>query len=393
MNVVQEKERNSLKATYHRAGNQIIYSEVNGSKNFYVYNAQGNVSRLVDATGETVSDYTFDAFGVQRTVNGDVYNPFRHNGEYYDEELGYTYLRNRYYDNNTGRFISEDPVRDGGNWYSYCAGNPIDLIDPLGLVKVGLREYAATYSGSTVGWDAESGTATVDWNGKRLSVKSTDENNIDGSIYIDDSQFIYAFGLGDEDLIVYEDTVTGNASVRVNFNIDDKTDNTVEGMTINGIYTELFRLGIEKYWSNETTSVHAGQNNNGIKVYIRDVTQQGEYSNSYCGKGDIYMYTGDSRTGIGHKYSGGEFMATSAHEFGHSGFNLGDTYPQGSKPSLDPGILNPFTSIMNSQFSIDRAQPVDFAIVFRNRTWESSKKFYYSNDATTLDEFIGTGKW
>ena len=88
MNVVQEKERNSQKATYHRAGNQIIYSEVNGSKNFYVYNAQGNVSKLVNTAGETVSDYTFDAFGVQRTVNGDVYNPFRHNGEYYDEELG-----------------------------------------------------------------------------------------------------------------------------------------------------------------------------------------------------------------------------------------------------------------------------------------------------------------
>ena len=133
MNVVQEKERNSLKATYHRAGNQIIYSEVNGSKNFYVYNAQGNVSKLVNTAGETVSDYTFDAFGVQRTVNGDVYNPFRHNGEYYDEELGYTYLRNRYYDNASGRFISEDPVRDGLNWYSYCGGNPIDLIDPMGL--------------------------------------------------------------------------------------------------------------------------------------------------------------------------------------------------------------------------------------------------------------------
>ena len=136
MNVVQEKENGNLKATYHRAGNQIIYSEVNGNKNFYIYNAQGNVSKLLNTDYETVADYTFDAFGVQRAVNEDVYNPFRHNGEYYDDELGYTYLRNRYYDNNNGRFITEDPIKDGVNWYSYCMGNPVMFVDPSGLSDV-----------------------------------------------------------------------------------------------------------------------------------------------------------------------------------------------------------------------------------------------------------------
>ena len=90
---------------------------MNGSKNFYVYNAQGNVSKLVNTAGETVSDYTFDAFGVQRNVNGDVYNPFRHNGEYYDEELGYTYLRNS---GNSLGFISDiddfQMLSDGRTW-------------------------------------------------------------------------------------------------------------------------------------------------------------------------------------------------------------------------------------------------------------------------------------
>ena len=60
-------------------------------------------------------------------------NPFRFAGEYNDDETGLIYLRNRYYDSNTGRFISEDPAMDGNNWYIYCNNNPINFVDPWGL--------------------------------------------------------------------------------------------------------------------------------------------------------------------------------------------------------------------------------------------------------------------
>lgn len=43
-----------------------------------------------------------------------------------------SYLRNRYYDPSTGRFITEDPAKDGANWYTYCGSNPINRIDPSG---------------------------------------------------------------------------------------------------------------------------------------------------------------------------------------------------------------------------------------------------------------------
>ena len=56
------------------------------------------------------------------------------------------YLRNRYYDTATGRFITEDPVKDGLNWYSYCSGNPILLVDPLGLEHIVVS--ASEYNGS-----------------------------------------------------------------------------------------------------------------------------------------------------------------------------------------------------------------------------------------------------
>jgi len=36
-------------------------------------------------------------------------------------------------DERTGRFLSEDPARDGVSWYGYCGGNPIGWVDPWGL--------------------------------------------------------------------------------------------------------------------------------------------------------------------------------------------------------------------------------------------------------------------
>ena len=41
-------------------------------------------------------------------------------------------MRARYYDPAIGRFISEDPARDGLNWYGYCDANPVNLVDPEG---------------------------------------------------------------------------------------------------------------------------------------------------------------------------------------------------------------------------------------------------------------------
>jgi hypothetical protein len=35
-----------------------------------------------------------------------------------------------------GRFVSEDPIKSGDNWYSYCRNNPLIFFDPLGLSEI-----------------------------------------------------------------------------------------------------------------------------------------------------------------------------------------------------------------------------------------------------------------
>jgi hypothetical protein len=46
---------------------------------------------------------------------------------------GLYYFNARWYDSSTGRFTSEDPVRDGINWFVYVGNNPMVRVDPSGL--------------------------------------------------------------------------------------------------------------------------------------------------------------------------------------------------------------------------------------------------------------------
>ncbi len=49
-----------------------------------------------------------------------------------EDETGLVYMRARYYEPATGRFISEDPAQDGVNWYLYADGNPVNKVDADG---------------------------------------------------------------------------------------------------------------------------------------------------------------------------------------------------------------------------------------------------------------------
>lgn len=71
-------------------------------------------------------------------------------GQYHDAESGLWYNNFRSYNPRTGRYVESDPIGLAGglNTYSYVSGNPVNLIDPFGLVD---RNYTPTWDGAHAG--------------------------------------------------------------------------------------------------------------------------------------------------------------------------------------------------------------------------------------------------
>ncbi len=112
----------------------VITSKRDGELTRYVKDPHGNVI-AASKDNNVLDEYEYSAYG-ELLNGGATSNPFRYCGEYYDTELDSIYLRNRYYTPSTGRFLTEDPIKDGMNWYSYCGGEPLMLIDPSGCLSI-----------------------------------------------------------------------------------------------------------------------------------------------------------------------------------------------------------------------------------------------------------------
>lgn len=114
----------------------------NGLTYYYHLNGHGDVLVLTDKDGSRVASYTYDAWGNILSQSGTMHstNPYRYAGYRYDENTKLYYLMARYYDPETGQFISRDPSLGKlenpvtQNEYTYANNNPIMLIDPNGKV-------------------------------------------------------------------------------------------------------------------------------------------------------------------------------------------------------------------------------------------------------------------
>ena len=65
---------------------------------------------------------------------------------------GMLQLGHRFYWPQIGRFIQQDPIGSGMNWYAYVGSNPVVYIDPEGLWRVcagGITTYERDLVGRT----------------------------------------------------------------------------------------------------------------------------------------------------------------------------------------------------------------------------------------------------
>jgi RHS repeat-associated protein len=148
-------------------------AQVGASTHYYLSDGLGSTMALTDEAGDVVNDYDYDVFGALRDSSGSQDNDFTFAGEQVDEGSGLEYLRARYLDTLTGRFISRDQfdgwlaIPSSQNAYVYAGNNPASLIDPTGYEWIDADswdiESRETEDSKIQNFMAHSGPFSCDW--------------------------------------------------------------------------------------------------------------------------------------------------------------------------------------------------------------------------------------
>ncbi|WP_158261261.1 MULTISPECIES: RHS repeat-associated core domain-containing protein [Pirellulaceae] len=115
--------------------------------------ANGNIVGLIPEAEDYLNRLiTYDPYGTPTDEN-DFRQLF--GGYYYDSDTGLYLVRNRVYHPKLGRWLTKDPLGmvDGPNLYEYCAGDPVNLIDPSGTVSFWDDPLDWAYGSGGAIWD------------------------------------------------------------------------------------------------------------------------------------------------------------------------------------------------------------------------------------------------
>ena len=131
---------------------------------FYGYDGFGSVRQLTNASATVTDTYNYDAFGNLLNSTGTTPNSYLYRGEQYDTNLNLYYLRARYYNPQTDRFMSRDP-EDGItidpktlHKYVYAGGDPVNAMDPRGRALVEEEEIDLS---KVQEWEVETGPTSL----------------------------------------------------------------------------------------------------------------------------------------------------------------------------------------------------------------------------------------
>jgi len=104
-------------------------------RQYYLGDALGSVRQLVNPIGAVILARSYEPFGKQLSTAGNPLTKYGYTGEW-TNPTNLVYLRARYYDPATGRFLSKDPVKgllalpQTIHPYLYVVNNAINMTDP-----------------------------------------------------------------------------------------------------------------------------------------------------------------------------------------------------------------------------------------------------------------------
>lgn len=151
------------------AGKNAVAEETDGVIKFYHKDHLGSTRIVTDAFGNKVAEYKYAPYGEKETSSG-TGTDYQFTDKANDDSTGLTYFGARFYDPEVGRFLTDDPARQGLNWYAYCGNNPIKNVDPDGraydIFDVGFfawsaRDFINNPSLATFGWMLADGVALI----------------------------------------------------------------------------------------------------------------------------------------------------------------------------------------------------------------------------------------
>ncbi|MFA7059874.1 MAG: Ig-like domain-containing protein [Pedobacter sp.] len=157
--VIEERNRgdNSLLARYSYA-DELLSLATSGGSQYYHHDALGSTVNLTDLAGATKVSYFLNPWGMILNHIGDSVNRQVFTGKEHDQNTGLVYFGARYYDPDTGRFISQDEYLGEAeeppslHRYLYAYSNPTFFVDLEGYESIipiisGMKPYDASIWG------------------------------------------------------------------------------------------------------------------------------------------------------------------------------------------------------------------------------------------------------
>lgn len=150
--VVAELEGASVSAYFVRGDDLLAVIRPAGTRFFHA-DGLGSIRALTDESGGVTDTYAFTASGELLAHTGSDPNAYLFAGEVLDANSGFYYLRARWMDPAVGRFLSADPFPGlifeplTLHKYLYAGADPVDRLDPSGLVFGG---FSGTLAGAIV---------------------------------------------------------------------------------------------------------------------------------------------------------------------------------------------------------------------------------------------------